>query len=91
MNTIAKFLAPAAVALLAFNAQAAETISTGGETYRGLAVAADKVDMSKEVASNERVRTGGATYFGLKNQPQIFVSPSMQQLNDRELDRLYLG
>ncbi len=91
MNTIAKFVAPAALALFAFGAHAADTVSTGGETYRGFAVAADEVDMSKEVAANEQVRTGGATYSGLKGQPKIFSSPSMQQPSDRELDRLYLG
>lgn len=92
MNATLKILAPAAVALFAFNAHAADRISTGGETYRGFAVAADKVDASNEVAANERVNTGGATYVGLKDQPRIFVNPERQPwLSERQLDNLYIG
>ena len=92
MNSIVKFLAPAAVALVAFNAQAADRISTGGEAYRGYEVAADKVDPSREVAATERVKTGGETYFGQTNQPMVFASPDRTpRLSERQLDNLYIG
>lgn len=92
MKTMIKFLAPAAVALFALNAQAAGQISTGGETYRGFEVAGDKVDPSQEVAATERVSTGGATYFGQTNELKVFTNPDRKSwLSERQLDALYIG
>ena len=92
MKTMIKFLAPAAVALFAFNAQAADQISTGGEAYRGYEVAGDKVDASQEVAATERVNTGGATYFGQTNELKVIANPDRKSwLSERQLEVLYIG
>ncbi len=91
MNTLTKILAPAAVALFAFNAQAAE-ISTGGETYKGQEVIAAASSMSSEVARDERVNTGGETYSGVVNPKHFFSSPTRNAgFDQRSLERLYLG
>ncbi len=92
MNTLTKILAPAAVALFAFNAQAADFVSTGGETYKGQEMIATMSSKSSEVALDEHVNTGGEAYVGVANQQHFFVSPSMNAgFDQRSLERLYLG
>ena len=90
MNAITKVLAPAALALFAFGAQAA-TISTGGETYGSQAIP-EAASHSSVVAMPTSVNTGGETYMGITNASNSVAGPTQNaESSDRGLERLYLG
>ncbi len=90
MNTLTKFLAPAALALFAFNAQAAVAVDTGGESYKGNVVA-EAPSQPSAVASGERVNTGGESYVGVANRIAPSNEPASAGMRNVQLERLYLG
>ncbi|MCL4747225.1 MAG: hypothetical protein KJZ83_17670 [Burkholderiaceae bacterium] len=91
MNIVTRIVAPAALALFAFGANAAEMISTGGETYAGNPVVQSSAPARTEIAA-AGLSTGGETYVGTaSNASASFTSPARAGLSDADLERLYIG